>query len=329
MDFPTQLIGKDHENSPFRIGWVLSNKRLVHVFDEMTLDIVLNELDTISDFVSYLTKKEERFTTPGIDFMVPGEEELIAFYLKHYDFKRQEHFFPEISKGAMVVLGEGDWNRLIKSPEYKARSKANENSYLWDALIEFQNAHILAGQATNLMGEPSAANYERVMRMMAEENRLSRRALGESIYRVDSVVEIGKRFIRTIVSSSYKGRVYIFLSLPRPADIEQKQYLEVRRDNLILHAYKCKLTFEKISEVVGIAFEPGQEFLTSVDYFLFSFGDTPIKAELATEIWQRLINEGMEGFEGKQGLTVRNVPFPRRIPLMHRLYIWLKAIFVS
>jgi hypothetical protein len=324
----TKLKGSDHENNPFRVGWVLPNKRLVHVLDEMTLDIALNELDTIADFITYLIKKEEQFTIPGAEFLIPGEEELVAFYLKNYDFKRQEHYFPATPEGALVVLREGDWDRLIKSPDYHERSKANKVSYLWDELIEFQNAHILTGRASSLIGDSSPATHERVMRMMAEENRLSRRALGESIYRADKVVEIGKRFIRTIVSSSYEGRVYIFLSLPRPADIEHKQYLEVRRGDLLLHAYKCKLTFEKISEVVGIAFEPGQEFLTSVDYFLFSFGEAPIDEVLASEIQQRLTDAGMGGFEDKQGLIIRNVPFPRRTSLMQRLYFWLKAVLV-
>lgn len=30
----TKLVQKDHYSSPFRIGWALPNRRVVHVFDE-------------------------------------------------------------------------------------------------------------------------------------------------------------------------------------------------------------------------------------------------------------------------------------------------------
>jgi len=323
----TELVGDDHKNSPFRVGWVLPNKRLVHVFDETTLDIVLNELDTISDFVSYLTKKEERFTTPGLDFVVPGEEELIAFYLQHFDFKRDEHYFPEIPEGALVVLQEGDWTRLQKSGQYRARRKENEISYLWDTLIEFQNDHILTGSALALHGDATPAMYERVMHMMAEENRLARRALGESIHRVNSIDEPVKRFTRTIFSASREGRAYIFMTVPRPEEYTQEQYLELRRGDLLLYAYGCKLKFEKIKEVIGITFAPGQEVLSSIDYFLIDFGQAPFDSEFAQEIKQRLSDAEMWSPNATKWSWRRSIPFPHKLTLLEKILFWFKSNF--
>lgn len=323
----TKLTGDDHKNSPFRVGWVLPNKRLVHVFDETTLDIVLNELDTISDFVSYLTKKEERFTTQGLDFVVPGEEELIAFYLQHFDFKRDEHYFPEIPEGALVALQEGDWTRLQKSGQYRARRKENEISYLWDTLIEFQNDHILAGSAIALLGEATPARYERIMRMMAEENRLSRRALGESIHRVNSINEAGKRFTRTILSASREGRAYIIMSISRPEECNQEQYLEIRRGDLLLHAYGCKLKFEKIKEVIGITFAPGQEVLSSIDYFLIDFGEAPFDAEFAEEVKQRLSEAEIWSPIETKWSSRRPIPFPYKPTTLEKILFWFKTSF--
>jgi len=42
------LIGDAHLNMPFTIGQINPDKGYVHVFDDTTLDIVMNTLDTIS-----------------------------------------------------------------------------------------------------------------------------------------------------------------------------------------------------------------------------------------------------------------------------------------
>lgn len=321
----TELVGDDHKSSPFRVGWVLPNKRLVHVFDETTLDIVLGELDTVSDFIAYLTKKEERFTTPGVDFVIPGEEELIAFYLKNFDFRREEHYFPEIPEDALVVLGEGGWTKLKKSPQYRARREANEISYLWDTLIEFQNDHILNGSATALLGEASPIKYEQIMRLMAEETRLSRRALGESIYLANSINESGKRFTRTILSASREGRAYIIMSVSKPKECSEEQYLEIRRGDLLLHAYGCKLKFEKIKEIIGITFAPGQVVLKSIDYFLMNFGEAPFDAEFADEIKQRLSQAEMWSPIATKWSTSRPIPFPYQATQLEKTSSWIKS----
>jgi hypothetical protein len=56
------IVGDEHLSDespagPFRIGHPNPSSGFVHVFDDVTLDIVVNELDTIADFVSYLEQK--------------------------------------------------------------------------------------------------------------------------------------------------------------------------------------------------------------------------------------------------------------------------------
>lgn len=48
----------EHEDHPFTIGRVRRDDQYIHVFDELILDIALKELDTITDLVEYLEKKE-------------------------------------------------------------------------------------------------------------------------------------------------------------------------------------------------------------------------------------------------------------------------------
>lgn len=320
----TKLVGDDHKSSPFCIGWVLPKKRLVHVLDEMTLDIVLNELDTISDFVDYLTKKEEKFCNHGVDFVVPGEEELLAFYLSHFDYKKNTHYFPDIPDGAAVVLGEGDWRWLINSPEYASRSRANDISYIWDNLIEFQNQHIIFGSAVSLVDNHSPEDYERIMRIMASENRLSRRALGESFHIANSIEEKDKRYTRTILSTAREGRAYIIMSLSNPVGFSHSEYWEMRRGELLLYAYGCKLKFEKVNEIIGIVFEPRQEILRSVDFMYINYGVNKIDADFADEIKQKLKDSNMWVTEAVKWKLIRNLPFPQVESTILGIFHWLR-----
>ena len=58
------VVGNAHTDpaaesfTPFAVGIINPAKGYIHVFDDVTLNIVLSELDTITDFVKYLRKKE-------------------------------------------------------------------------------------------------------------------------------------------------------------------------------------------------------------------------------------------------------------------------------
>jgi len=67
---------------PFMVGDLDPSRTFVHVLTEFTLDILLHTLDTISDFISYLERKED-LVRSNIAVVVPGEEDLLAFYLMH------------------------------------------------------------------------------------------------------------------------------------------------------------------------------------------------------------------------------------------------------
>ncbi|PTX74181.1 hypothetical protein [Sulfitobacter mediterraneus] len=67
------------EATPFAIGDVNPDGSFVHVLDDVSLDIVMNELDTVRDFTDYLGKKEE-FVRSGQLLSAQGEENLLAYY---------------------------------------------------------------------------------------------------------------------------------------------------------------------------------------------------------------------------------------------------------
>lgn len=70
------LGGDDH----FPVPYGEFGKGFVHVFDERSFRIVLSELDTITDFVEYLTRKED-LLAPNREVLFGLEEDLLAIYL--------------------------------------------------------------------------------------------------------------------------------------------------------------------------------------------------------------------------------------------------------
>jgi hypothetical protein len=69
--------GYSIDDEPFVIGDLDSGRTFVHVLDDTSLRILMQTLDTISDFVAYLTKKERLFRSP-IGVLSAGEEELLS-----------------------------------------------------------------------------------------------------------------------------------------------------------------------------------------------------------------------------------------------------------
>lgn len=125
---------------PFAVGDLDPDKGYVHVLDDTTLDIVMSTLDTITDFVQYLARKEALMRS-GRAVFAAGEEDLLAFYLSDLDENEQYAFvIPPDIEG--MFIEEGYWQDFKHSPQRKAQLEADEVSYVWDALIEQFNKHI-------------------------------------------------------------------------------------------------------------------------------------------------------------------------------------------
>jgi hypothetical protein len=108
----------------------------VHVLDEHSVSEVFQELDTITDFVSYLAAVEALFDQ-GIQpiFSGAGYEDLLALYV------RAGPAFGLTEKGGQkpdtVVITAGIWKDLVASPAYVERNKDLRSAYAWDSLIEY------------------------------------------------------------------------------------------------------------------------------------------------------------------------------------------------
>ncbi len=221
------------------IMWGDFGKGFVHVFDEASLNIILKELDTISDFTQYLINKESLHSR-DVEILFQGsEEDLLAFYLHN---GRQ---FP--SSYDCLVIGDDLWAALIEKPEYQAKKVADEESYLWDRVIETISQDFQAGRT--LFGG-TLSQTEMVLRAMARESRFSRRVLAKTFKEVIGLVRERKQRIRARIVPALSSIVYVFLAAPHTHD-RTERFAELGG-----RCFVARGLHQDKTTVVGIATEP-------------------------------------------------------------------------
>lgn len=259
------------DSQPFSVGDINPHDSFIHLFDDVTLDIALKELDTITDFTAYLDKKESFLRSEYLK-VVQGEENLLAAYIS-FTNSDGEHDFPAKHR---EEIPQGVYDELLTNPSYHLKLKANEDSYVWDKLITAFTTPIMNG---TILGGHSLSEHEESVRYMAAESRVERRMLGRS---VKEAIEKGKnldRFGRRMLPGDSRktgGTGYIFLTLAYP-DIEPKggyeQYRTARKT--MLQAY-CLSTYQEnqhLKRIIGISTESHSSATTrkgsSEDLILF------------------------------------------------------------
>ena len=266
----TEVLG---DELPFRIGKVDSAKAFVHVFDDTTLDIILNTLDTISDFVDYLSRKE-KFLTSSTRISAAGEEELLAFYLKNTN-ENDEHDFVfdrEVDSLSAIYLDEGFWREFSQNLQRKAQISANRYSYFWDWLIENFSKHFNQGTSYYNTHE-SIKDHEKLLRLLARENRTRRRFLSDAFLDFSTKVNPNLKASRIILPDRDKYPYYVFLLVPETADVPYEKYREMRREMLLAHCLITKLDFPNAKDIIGIATESGRTGEGSEDLIYYDATD--------------------------------------------------------
>jgi hypothetical protein len=229
-------------------------KGFIHVFDEVSLEVVMKELDTITDFIKYLEDKEQLYYR-GVQtiFEAGGEENLLAFYL-HNNRK-----FPD--KPDLLIFDDNLWRTFAAKEEYQTKKRADRISYVWDRLIEtlsedYRSEHLISEHPFSVT---QLSEIELVIRVMACENRFSRRLLGSKF--IDFLELTRTQNVRSRVVPSLSGVNYVFLAHP---------YGEDRKYRMTELAGRCFVVRGLKPEsklVIGIAteeYKPNQGFSLDV-----------------------------------------------------------------
>lgn len=211
-------------------------KGFVHVFDETSFDIILKELDTISDFTNYLLSKEKLYRS-GVKTILQGaEEDILALYL-HNGCK-----FPEGYNS--LIIDNNLWKEFVKKDGYRAKKRADKDSYRWDRLLEIFCSDAMHD---NLEFGPSLSDVEQSVRTMALENRFSRRILGKAF--IEFMKLASQKKVRSRMIRSLNDVVYVFLAIPHG---EERQFRVAELGN---RCFVARGLNKDCKCVVGIATE--------------------------------------------------------------------------
>lgn len=305
-------LNKNHVNyRPFAAGDIQPSKRFVHVLDEVTLDILLRELDTISDFLAYLRQKES-YMRSGASLFITGEEELLACYLQN-GIKGLPGFTPpeDLGNGPLdgVIIPEGLWEELKNDPQFVYKRQLDKQSYLWDRLITQFTKNMLDGTAILNDENTTLADIELAVRIMALEDRFKRRVLGQAIADAILEAEEGKRCFRLLIGDRKNldgGTAYGFLQVPQTHKESGRTYEDYRNlRQALLYAYciNVKSRWPKLKYVIGIVTEP-PKFYKELSEELFI-----LQAEEVTEEMHAEAKELAEKFDIMHRSTFRSFEF--------------------
>jgi hypothetical protein len=243
----------------------------VHVFTMDFTQIILNELDTISDFTDYLRTKENFVKKNKGLFICGGEEELLAFYLmNNRSFKRFNEF-------THIMINGGSWEHLQNKPEYKAKKEADKISYGWDSIIN--RAH-----------ESASLEYEKVARELARPNRFQRRYLSKAFF--DARMRAHNDDIHDLFRRMYPGEgvTYCFLFQDDPEPRENRKAM------LGAICWIARGKYQQNKKVLGIATEKKIKPLCSYDFCLLDIPE-----------WTEEYQKNMEDLQKEIGIFVNPI----------------------
>lgn len=291
--------------TPFTVGWPILGRSFVHVLDEVSLDIILRELDTVSDFIDYLREKEDLIGSDQLG-MAYGEEELFAAYLNYVDPKTDRHGFPRLPDN-YTVLWKGVWDEYKSRYGYGAKRRQDIVSYVWDFAIEKFAAELAAGTL-----DPSTnatfLTSEAALRAMASENRYGRRILGDAL---DDILRRklspqGEN-VRLVQSPRERSRCYVFC-IKADRGVPQEEYRKERQAMMWAYALAAHHKFPEFTTVVVLGAGPGGDGAKSEDLYFVGPSDwTPATDEAGKDIYE---NEGLlnETIDRKH----RDHPIPKK-----------------
>ena len=240
---------------PFHIE--IDKRNPVHIFDSHNMPIVLAELDTVTDFSTYLDEKLRAIAKFDC-LSYCGEEDLLGHYLLNYDETSKRHVIGPKDEEDFngVMIGEGEWHEFIKTDLYKNTKKEDRISYFWDDLIQRTCQNCLNG---TLGGNSDILRGESAVFEMVKEPRFIRRNLADKMLTaVEHFTDHTSQFARqvTFLQSFLPNVGYVLLQLKTPdAFRAQRDYRDKRQTLLEIACGAAKNRFPNLKRVVGIGID--------------------------------------------------------------------------
>jgi len=242
---------------PFTTGPLDAGKEFVHVFDELSLEVLMSEMSTIKDFIDYIGARKDLLLSPDMVVVSAGEEQLIAAFLTNSGEGETFSFLPSTDEvPGFVSFDETLYPALQARPEYKEMHAQNEKSNFWDFIIE---KFISVGDPSLIDFGRAQENHEteHALRLMASETRFMRRELVRNFFELIERArgEPPTRRARTLMTKQSPELLYIFLLCPKLEGQTYEEYRQFRAGMLYAYAQCAKLKFDKAVTIIALGFD--------------------------------------------------------------------------
>lgn len=237
-----------------------------HIFNEHTLKYVVENFDTITDFLDYLNFREEYIDNLSEESYVLEEEIALEYgqrpetIIKNFGvFGDRIDFILESNQNLSLLL---------------------EISYGYDKIIEHFTEYI--GQyKTQFDVDESKFGVEKGLRKMAALRRTHRAYISDFIapFLADNTVT-GDYDVRTIIKQGILLPAFVILKAINKHNEDDLIYRQRRLEILMAYMHAAKLKDASVGEVIGIAIDMPGNIRYSEDFVAFDLANwTPSRSE--------------------------------------------------
>lgn len=239
-----------------------ANKGFITILNKETFEAIIEELDTIKDFVEYLDERE-RLLSSGKKITVNcTEKDLLAEFLMNKRKFNVDYKSEHIKEIALNL--SGSWNNYEKSAQLGRKKEANKISYFIDHIVK-----------TDVLSLPDG---ETLARELMNSGRTERRLLAKTLIDLVKKYEndpdtLARRY------TAYNGIGHLLIYYP--PNVPEKEVDSMIQLAMVLYAYK---TGYKEKEIVCIAATNGLK-----QYKFGIFQAFPPIPDATAKIYDRII----------------------------------------
>lgn len=264
------LMEVDILDKPFVLCDVNKNKTFVHIFDEFSINLIMQELRTISDFTNYLKVKEKLIRKYKL--LNASEEDILGFYLDDEDFLlgKKDFSYPKCSDDGFLSIQEGYWSNFTASNNYNIHKNLKVMGDYWLELSSRFSESIVnanVGEGVELPLE----KHEVALRTLVSESNGSRAYLAQAYLEKFDKVPNDRRSARVVQNPRNKSHFYIFLFLPFNNFESTVKYTERRGKISWQYALATKYRYSEAKLITVIVTQPKGSKIRNEAIYLYNY----------------------------------------------------------
>lgn len=262
-----QIVGNMHTDpdcKPFYIGKVFADEEdFIHIFDDVSYANILQELDTVQDFLNYLEARKEFLLTKTV--FAESENNILGLHIQGV-IRRNIHGLQLLTQGCNMVTLKGPiWEDVKQSNPYIDWKREMAKSYFWDNLLQ-NTFFFIENGLPSYTNSPTIQDQGRLFERMAGEDRAHRYALTNAFLSFFSSVDPNFRGTRIICEPDNPSTGYLLFLLPRKNHTEDTEYRDHRRKMLRDYCVITKLDYPWLQHIIGVAHESAGNKYSSEDF---------------------------------------------------------------